>query len=195
MKFREDSSNGFQITERAGFCYKQTDRQAPGVKQYVSLPYAGGDIKTPVCFTVQPYWSTDQKSFHLDTTRSLFWKAVNSKREEFAPKFFPFRVDPFSEVFKNTLQSCRPWNCINSPQAIDCFGLNVAFNNLSVISRRCLDETGSSMLTFRVLPHWNIMPQTLWHISPPSHIILTLSWPVPIPSSTFLMLSAKRKSS
>ena len=62
------------------------------------------------------------------------------------------------------------------------FGLNIAFNNLSVISRRCLDVTGSSMLTFRVLPHWNIMPQTLWHDIPPSHIILTLSWPVPIPS-------------
>ena len=74
-------------------------------------------------------------------------------------------------------------------------GLNVAFNNLSVISRRCLDVAGSSMLTFRVLPHWNITPQTLWHDIPLGHIILTLSWPVPIPSSTFLMLSAKRKSS
>ena len=58
------------------------------------------------------------------------------------------------------------------------FGLNLAFNNLSVISRRCLDVTGSSMLTFRVLPHWNITPQTLWHYIPPSHIVLTLSWPV-----------------
>ena len=38
-------------------------------------------------------------------------------------------------------------------------------------------------------------PKTLWHDIPPSHIILTLSWPVPIPSFTFLMLSAKRKSS
>ena len=58
------------------------------------------------------------------------------------------------------------------------FGFNVAFNNLSVISRQCLDVAGSSMLTFRVLPHWNITPQTLWHDIPPSHIILTLSWPV-----------------
>ena len=58
------------------------------------------------------------------------------------------------------------------------FGLNVAFNNLSVISRRCLGVTGSWMLTFRELPHWNITPQTLWHDIPPSHIILTLSWPV-----------------
>ena len=33
------------------------------------------------------------------------------------------------------------------------FGLNVAFNNFSVISRRCLIATGSSMLTFIVLPH------------------------------------------
>ena len=58
------------------------------------------------------------------------------------------------------------------------FGLNVAFNNLSVILRWCLDVAGSSMLTFRVLPHWNIMPQTLWHDIPPIHIILILSWPV-----------------
>ena len=33
------------------------------------------------------------------------------------------------------------------------FGLYVAFNNLLVISRQCLDVAGSLMLTFRVLPH------------------------------------------
>ena len=33
------------------------------------------------------------------------------------------------------------------------FGFNVAFNNFSVISRRCLVATGSSLLTFIVLPH------------------------------------------
>ena len=60
----------------------------------------------------------------------------------------------------------------------DSFGLNVAFNNLSVISRRCLDVAGSSILSFRMLPHWNITLQTLWHDIPPSHIILTLRWPV-----------------
>ena len=32
------------------------------------------------------------------------------------------------------------------------FRLNVAFNNLSFISQRCLDVTGSSMLTLRMLP-------------------------------------------
>ena len=41
------------------------------------------------------------------------------------------------------------------------FGFNVVFNHFSVISRRCLVATGSSMLTFIVLPHWSIMPQTL----------------------------------
>ena len=49
---------------------------------------------------------------------------------------------------------------------------NVAFNNGSVISRRCLVATGSSMLTFIVLPHWSIMPQTLDSIPHP----VTLSW-------------------
>ena len=33
------------------------------------------------------------------------------------------------------------------------FGFNVAFNNFSVILRRCLVATGSSVLTFLVLPH------------------------------------------
>ena len=52
------------------------------------------------------------------------------------------------------------------------FGFNVAFNNFSVISRRCLVATGSSMLIFVVLPHWNIMSQTLDMIPHP----VTISW-------------------
>ena len=52
------------------------------------------------------------------------------------------------------------------------FGFNVAFNNLSIISRRCLVATGSSVLTFIVLPHWSIMSQTLGMIPHP----VTLSW-------------------
>ena len=39
------------------------------------------------------------------------------------------------------------------PNVFVLFGLYVAFNNLSVISQRYLDVAGSSMLTFRVLPH------------------------------------------
>ena len=39
------------------------------------------------------------------------------------------------------------------------FEFNVAFNNFSVISRQCLVATGSSMLTFIVLPQWSIMSQ------------------------------------
>ena len=54
------------------------------------------------------------------------------------------------------------------------FWLNIAFNNFSVISRRCLVATRSSMLTFIVLPGWAIMPQTLDMIPHP----VTLScWP------------------
>ena len=51
------------------------------------------------------------------------------------------------------------------------FGFNVTFNNFSFISRRCLVATGSSTLTFIVLPHWS-MHQTLDIIQ---HLI-TLSW-------------------
>ena len=52
------------------------------------------------------------------------------------------------------------------------FGFNVAFDNFSVISRRCLVARGSSVLTFIVLPHRSIMPRTLDMIPHP----VTLSW-------------------
>ena len=55
------------------------------------------------------------------------------------------------------------------------FGFNVAFNNFSVISRRFLVATGSSMLTFIVLPHWSIMPKTLDTLDMIPHPI-TLFW-------------------
>ena len=55
------------------------------------------------------------------------------------------------------------------------FGFNVAFNNYSVISRRCLVPTGSSMLTFIVLLHWSIMPDTKSWLDIIPHP-LTLSW-------------------
>ena len=60
------------------------------------------------------------------------------------------------------------WVCV----CVCVFGFNVAFNNFSVISRRCLVVTGSSILTFIVLPHWSIMSQTLDMIPHP----VTLSW-------------------
>ena len=62
------------------------------------------------------------------------------------------------------IDMCAQWMCV--------LGFNVAFNNFSVISRRCLVATGRSMLTFIVLPHWSIMSQTLDMIPHP----VTLSW-------------------
>ena len=51
------------------------------------------------------------------------------------------------------------------------FWFNVAFNNFSVISRRCLVVTRSSVLTFIVLLHCSIMPQTLDMIPHPVTLI------------------------
>ena len=48
----------------------------------------------------------------------------------------------------------------------------VVCSGLTSRSQRCLVATGSSMLTFIVLPHWCIMPQTLDMIPHP----VTLSW-------------------
>ena len=55
------------------------------------------------------------------------------------------------------------------------FGFNVALNNFAVISRRCLVASGSSVLTFIVLPHGSITPQTPDMIQ---HPVLTLGRPV-----------------
>ena len=64
----------------------------------------------------------------------------------------------------------------------------VAFNNFSVISQWCL-ATGSSMLTFIVLSHWIIMPQTPDMIQHP----VTLSWHWVSQSLLYsISLSAKR---
>ena len=62
-----------------------------------------------------------------------------------------------------------------------CSGL-ASRSTLSVISRRCLVVTGSSMLTFIVLPHCGIRSQTLLPDTTSSHIILTPERPVlPLP--------------
>ena len=75
--------------------------------------------------------------------------------------------------------------CWEKEKCVCVFGFNVAFNNFSVISRRCLVATGSSMLTFIVLPHWSIMSQTLDPV--------TLSWHWVDQSKLYpLSLSAKR---
>ena len=61
---------------------------------------------------------------------------------------------------------------VHFEMSVCVFGFNVAFNNFSVISRRCLVATGSSLLTLIVLLHWSIMSQTLDMIPHP----VTLSW-------------------
>ena len=87
---------------------------------------------------------------HPMDSHGFFWQTVKTRIKNF--------VDPYTS-----------WT--ESEQFV-LFGLYVAFNNFSVISWRCLDVAGSSMLTFRVLPHWNITPQTLDMISHP----VTLYW-------------------
>ena len=77
-----------------------------------------------------------------------------------------------SWVFRRESSSpARVWRK-TSVFVVFLFGFNVVFNNFSVISRRCLVATGSSMLTFIVLLHRSIMPQTLDMISHP----VTLTW-------------------
>ena len=86
---------------------------------------------------------------------------------------------------KDSDQPVKPHSLIMGLVFFVFLGFYIIFQQ-SFILQWCLDVTGSSMLTFRVLPHWN-MPQI--HDIPPSHIIPTSGWPVLIPNSTLLMLS------
>ena len=91
--------------------------------------------------------------------------------------------DPRKRGYNINIWSFRlisTWNNESSMVYFILFRLSVAFNNLSVIPRCCLDVTGNSMLTFRVLPRCNITPQT--------HDVV-------FHSLTFSMLSATRKRS
>ena len=86
----------------------------------------------------------------------------------------------------------RMTRIIHNPLCCCCclFEFNVAFNIFSVISCRCLVATDSSMLTFIVLRHWRIMPQTFDMIPHP----VTLSWHCLDQSYFFhVSLSAKRE--
>ena len=59
----------------------------------------------------------------------------------------PVATDP------ETVDTSCPITPVSNYGRCCLFGFNVAFNNVSVISRRCLVATGSSMLTVIVLPH------------------------------------------
>ena len=94
----------------------------------------------------------------------MLWVKVlhQGASDEYLQHMFSWRNKNLLRILKNLLFLCLfVW-----------FGLNVTFNNISVISWWWLDVAGSTMLTFRVLPHWNIMPQPLWHDILP----ITLYW-------------------
>ena len=71
-----------------------------------------------------------------------------------------------------TLSFAKPGITREKPSSVYVVGFYVDFNNFSVISRQYLVAAGSSVLTFIVLPHWNIMSQTLGMIPHP----VTLYW-------------------
>ena len=66
---------------------------------------------------------------------------------------------------------------IRSKSLFVCSG-STSLSTLSVISRRCLVVTGSSMLTYIVLPHFGIRSQTLLPDTTSSHIIQKPERPV-----------------
>ena len=105
-------------------------------------------------------------------------KKINTEKIEIKKNCLSWVSNPYSPISKDDARTDwgnRPCNAIRRylsiidfPRGDVCacvcvcvFGFNVAFNNFSVISRRCLFATGSSVLIFIVLPHWSIMSQTL----------------------------------
>ena len=78
-----------------------------------------------------------------------FWKGVYSKRKEFAPhgsKFFPFRVDPFSEGRQKKFGRVASLECINSLSYT--FGEEVLNQS---IYEPATDWTGHSLLTSTII--------------------------------------------
>ena len=75
----------------------------------------------------------------------------------------------------STIHDNIRWN--SAFAAFVCSGIT-SLSTLPVISRWCLVVTGSSMLTFIVLPHCGIRSQTLLPDTTSSHIILTSEPPV-----------------
>ena len=80
---------------------------------------------------------------------------INKNRNHHC-SWWPF-VSPYFARYTLQLELSYSWKVNN----VCVFGFNVAFKKFSVISRRCLVATGSSVLIFIVLPHWSIMSQTL----------------------------------
>ena len=79
---------------------------------------------------------------------------------------------PTPTLLSNKLNRKTPFFC-----CCCFFGFNIIFKNFSVIPRRCLVATGSSVLIFIVLPHWSIMLQTLDMIPHPVTVLaLPCKW-------------------
>ena len=75
-------------------------------------------LTVPWISLVYPYFkreATFGTSCMLSCTRSRFWKEVYSKRKEFAPRFFLFRVDSFPEGSKIMLKELPPLESVSVP--------------------------------------------------------------------------------
>ena len=91
-----------------------------------------------------------------------------------------------SFLFHSYLSDCHEKICSQQVECVFRRKIN-KFDVKGLSQFFCFDLGLTSLST------WKIAPRTLWHDIPPSHIILTLE--LTSSSSTFLMLSAKRKSS
>ena len=86
-------------------------------------------------------------------------------------------------IYPTPCRNIPPLAIMFASVLVGLFWFNVAFNNFSVISRRYLvAATGSSMLSFIVLSHWSIIPNTLDMM--PHLVTLSWHWVDTSPSST-----------
>ena len=115
-------------------------------------------------------------SYVMCVIQQIVSQGLSYEKPDYVKPYDPYKM---TCVYSGGTISHNVMTCIHSACTIITtwcccclFGFYVAFNNFSVITRRCLVATGSSMLTFIVLPHWSIMPPTLDMIRHP----VTLSW-------------------
>ena len=132
-----------------------------------------------ICFSDYSLWKrawSDDSSFFIIIFLSSVYLGINQKITlqalTAAVKALHYILIYWINISLKSLSPKLVLKATKLALSVCVFGFNVAFNNFSVISRRCLVASGSSVLTFIVLPHWSIMPQTLDMIPHP----VTLSW-------------------
>ena len=128
-------------------------------KVYQNIPLSSGDrdIFTFSEFEPRQRLGQSQMTFDNPLATSCQYQCVCKILSKYSKRFKSYRHFSRTGRGQNVHKRSKDnifTNCPVTMCVCACvFGFNITFNNFSVISRRCLVATRSSMLTFIVLPH------------------------------------------